>query len=354
LGNAFYDGALLAVERMNSLGSQQFQLKVEDTEGDPVIAAVGARRLAGESGAIAILGSLLSSSTVSAAVVCDIYGVPLISPTATNERIWELGPDIFQTNLTGRYEASLLAQLATQVLLKKRFAVLYPDTREGASQFQIFAEEVRSFGGEVVGGASFASEATDFRLPILEVKKNRPEVVFIPASVDQMILLGPQLDFYGLGALVMGLSNWNSPKLRREVGSIMERAIFPSDAATLPAEWTEQFESDWRPQHLPPDATPVALKAYQATMLVLDTLAREGVERRGDLATALRQRLEVGRVQVENLEVFSRGLRMFSNGRTVPFPVELFAATWPGPAHLTATASTDSLTVPAGYGDLPK
>ena len=32
--------------------------------------------------------------------------------------------------------------------------------------------------------------------PILALRETRPEVVFVPASRDQMALVGPQLDFY--------------------------------------------------------------------------------------------------------------------------------------------------------------
>ena len=354
LGNAFYEGALLALADINNQSVRQFELKVEDTAGDPVAAALAARRLATEQGSIAILGAMMSDPTVAAALVADVYGIPLISPTATNERIWEVGPGVFQTNLTGFYEVGLLAQLATQLLLKNRFAVLYPSTPEGIGSYQGFADAVRSYGGSVVGAASFSPETTDFRKSILELIPTRPEVVFIHASVDQMILLGPQLDFYKMSSLVMGLSNWNSTRLFQAVGAGLERAIFPSDTALFPAEWAQQFHAAWHPEHAPPEATPVALKAYQATMLILDTLAREEIETRRALAMSLRQRLEIHQLDAAGPEAYAKVVRIHQNGEVVPFPADMFTDTWQAKADtLTPTAAVDSLTTPGAQESPP-
>ncbi|MFH1842704.1 MAG: ABC transporter substrate-binding protein [bacterium] len=335
-GNAFYDGASLAVRIMNSLGWRQFELVVEDTEGDPVSAALAARRLVDEHGVIALIGSLRSATTVAAAVVADVYRVPFVSPTAANTRIWKLGRGVFQTNQTGQFEATLLAQLATRVLLKEDFAILYADSPDGARGFQVFADEVRECGGTVVAAVSFAADATDFRIPLAEIKMARPEVVYVHASADQMRLLGPQLDFYQVNTLIMGPSSWNAPSLQRECGAIMERAIFPSETALFPADWSEHFHDSWQPEHLPADATPLALKAYEATRLVLDTIAQHDIEQRAALTDSLRLRLQTQQFDSTELAAFTGIVNMFSGGEIIDFPVDMFQETWQEVAALEA------------------
>jgi ABC-type branched-subunit amino acid transport system substrate-binding protein len=363
LGNAFYDGALLALQKVNSMGRRQYELVVEDTGGDPVGGVIAARKLIGDAGVIALVGSLLSSTTAAAAVVSDLHGVPLVSPTATNERIWEIGSHVFQTNLTRVFEARVLARLSTRILLKSRFAVLYPDTRAGARNYQLFAEEVRKSGGEVVGAAAFAPEDTDYKAPLQEIRRLRPEVVYIDASVDQMVLLGPQLDYYRVGALIMGPSSWDSAKLLRDTGAIMERALFPSETALFPPSWTRDFEAAWHPEHLPDEATPLALKAYQATRLVLDTLTRDDIERRADLTTALRTRLEDTEFEAHGPEAYAGLVHMFAGEEIVPFPADRFIATWTEPElpppppegaapELTPPVGTDE-TMPGSVDEIP-
>ena len=339
LGNAFYDAALLALEVTNAELETTFELMVEDSQGDPVAGALAAQRLCRQEGSMALVGSLMSNPTATVALVADLWQVPLISPTATNERIWELGEGIFQTNLTGLYETRLLASLATTVMLKKRFGLLYPDTPEGRGYADVFRAEVEGWGGRIVARAAFPSHTTDFKDPILEIRRERPEVIFVPASVDQMVLLGPQLDFYHAGSLIMGLSNWNSEKLREKSGSLLERAVFPNDLALFPEKWTAEFRSRWNDDNYPREATALALKSYQATRMLLDTMAKSGATSRLQLTHALRSRLASRDFDSEGPESFAGTVRMFSGQQIVPFPGGRFAEAW----ELTEGAVADSV-----------
>ncbi len=339
LGNAFYDAALLALEVSNAEMGTSYELKVEDSEGNPVAGALAARRLCREEGSIALLGALMSDPTVAAAIVADHWQTPLISPTATNERIWELGEGIFQTNLTGLYETRMLAALATTVMLKKRFGLMYPDTPEGRRYADVFRTEVENLGGEIVAEVTFPSRGTDFKDPILTLRRERPEVLFVPASVDQMVLLGPQLDFYHAGSLVLGLSNWNSEKLRERSATVLERAIFPNDLALFPSEWTLEFREKWNGENYPREATSLALKSYQATRMILDTLAQSEAASRVQLSLALRNRLASRDFESEGPESFARTVRMFRSTEIIPFPGARFAEGW----LLTEGAVADSL-----------
>ncbi|MCB1184201.1 ABC transporter substrate-binding protein [bacterium] len=346
LGNAFYDAALMATRATNLEHGSAFELQLEDSAADPVTSALAARRLCAEEGSIAVLGGLLSDPTASAAVVCDMYGVPLVSPTATNDGIWKLGPGIFQTNITGLYEVRLLAELATTIMLKKRFAIIHPNTPEGLRHAQVFTTEITARGGEVVATAMFPPQGTDFKDPILDVRKARPEVIFAPASVDQMVLLGPQLDFYRAGSLVLGLSNFNSAKLRDQSGTVLERAIFPDDLVMFPSRWEEEFQRDWNTETYPPEATALALKAYQATRMLLDTRLQSGATDRRQLAVALDRRLANQDMALDGPGAFGPTMRMFRDERIVAFPSGLFEEAWrlgEGAADSLQAAPADSL-----------
>ncbi len=339
LGNAFYDGALLALEVANNEMGTSFELKVEDSQGNPVAGALAARRLCREEGSIALLGALMSDPTVATALVADQWQKPLVSPTATNDRIWELGEGIFQTNLTGLYETRMLAARATTVMLKKRFGLMYPDTPEGRRYAGVFRTEVENLGGEIVAEVAFPSRGTDFKDPILKLRKERPEVLFVPASVDQMVLLGPQLDFYHAGSLVLGLSNWNSEKLRERSATVLERAIFPNDLALFPSEWTSEFQERWSGENYPREATTLALKSYQATRMILDTIAESEATSRVQLTYALRNRLANRDFEAEGPDSFAGTVRMFRSTEIVPFPGGRFAEGW----MLTEGAAVDAL-----------
>jgi branched-chain amino acid transport system substrate-binding protein len=328
LGNAFVDAALMALEAANQEMGTAYELKVEDTAGDPVTAALATRRLCSEEGSIALLGAMMSAPTAASALVADFYGVPMVSPTATNDNVWKLGDGIFQTNMTGLYEVRMLAQLATTVLLKERFAILYPDNPEGRRDAEVFAVEVEALGGQIVARSAFPDQGTDFRIPILTLREYRPEVIFTPATVDQMVMLGPQLDFYKSGALILGLSNWNSERLSERAGAVLEGAVLPSDLAMFQPLWTTEFNARWVEANYPREATPLALKAYQATRMLLETIQQSGATNRGQLAAALGSRLATREFNAEGLDSFGQSVRMYRSGEIIHFPAELFAEAW--------------------------
>ncbi len=342
LGNAFYDGARLAVRHAQAAGRDSVELLVADTAGDPVTAALAARELVAGDGALAIIGGMLSSTTVAAALEADRAGVPLVSPTATNDRIWRLGGAVFQTNLTASLEARLLVGLGTRLLLKRRYALLGPRGAEGSRQLDLLAAEVRRQGGEIVVRESFAPAETDFREPLLAIRRARPEILYVQATVDQMALLGPQIDFYRLGVLLMGPSSWNSSRLWAGSGDVPARTLFPADDLWFPPAWAEAFRADWRPDDLPDEATPLALKAYQATTLVLGALDAGAGAGPAGLAAVLRERLAQDRPEATGPRAYGRAIRVYQDGEIVPFPADLFLATWEPAAVAPAAAFADS------------
>lgn len=327
-GNAFLQGARLAAEHVPSPLASPWQLVVEDTEADPVMAALMARKLCVEDQCSLLFGALLTATTATAALVAADHDVSLISPTATSERLGLLGPHVLQTNQTGQLEAALLARLARQVLLKERFVIIRPDTPEGASMATAFAEVVAELGGEVVGSEVISPAATDFRREVSALRQLRPEVVFAPVTAEQMVLLGPQLDFYGVGALLIGPSAWNSSRLLDEAGTVMERAVFAAAAVAYPVDWTTDFTAAWPRVEGDEDVTDVGRRAYLAMRLALETMAATPGLPPDDLAATMRDALAGGTAADEGPERYATTVRMVLDGAIAPFPGDLFTAAW--------------------------
>lgn len=329
-GNAFFDAALLARDAIINETGHGFELKVEDTANDPVTAALAARKLCAEEGSIALLGGLRSSPTSCAALVADQHGVPLVSPTAENHHIWELGSGVFQTNLTDLYEIRLLARMGCTVMLKQRFAILYPtdENGRGANQARLFQAEVEKFGGTVVAVVGYSTGSSDFRKEILEIIGHRPEVIFAPATVDQMAQLAPQLDFNHAGTVILGLSNLNSDKLVKRAGDVLERAIFPSDVAVFPEHWVNDFRSQWKADHYEAGVTKIAQQVYLAMRLLLETIDSSGATNSSQVSEALDRRLAAQSVDDTGPEMYSGMMRTISNGSLAGFLADIYLDGW--------------------------
>lgn len=335
-GNAFHAAVRLAAAASPQRAGQPWEIVLEDTEGDVVGAALAARRLITEHQCQVLVGALLSATTATAALVADQHRVPLISPTATHEQLGRLSPQVLQTNLTGRLEAEILARLASEVLLKERFAIIRPDTPEAAGLAEAFTASVELHQGQVVLETLFDPAATDFRTQIQALRAVRPEVVFAPASVDQMILLGPQLDFYHVGALVLGPSDWNSARLLQRAGSVMEQAICAGSEVVYPASWSRDFQAAWPAGQHDEESTRIARGAYLAVRMALQTMVSPmvadvtGIEELPSLtapprlADVLRAGFSGRSVELSGAGSFSNAVRMISGGEITAFPGHLY------------------------------
>lgn len=318
LGQAVYDGALLALEEHNRAFGDGFTLVASDSRGDEVEAVMAGRSLLERDGAIAIVGALLSPETVSLAVLCQERGVPMVSPTATKESISGLGEWVFQANLTRAVEAGLLASASAGLLLRTEAAVLYPEGEEGERSAELFARELERRGGRVLAAVGYPRGTTDFREPIQRLRAVAPEVLYIPASYTDMRLIAPQLVFHDLQAQLLGPSSWNSPGLVREVGADMDRAIFPSDLALIPEAEKQRFSELWRRKHGQRPSSDFALKGWFSMRAIVEALAGGARDRE-----ALREEL-AGRFATGVGGAGIERLRILDAGSIKPLPAELF------------------------------
>lgn len=326
-GNAFLQGVRLATEHVPVDEGPGWTLLFEDTQADPVLAALHARELCADEGCGLLLGGLLSSTTATAALVAADHDVSLISPTATSERLSMLGDHVLQTNQTGPLEAELLARLACEVLLKRRFAIIRPATPEGESMALAFATKVEELGGEIVGEQIIDPASTDFRAEVRALRELRCEVVFAPTSADQMTLLGPQLDFFKVGALVLGPSAWNSQRLLNNAGTVMERAVFVASEVAYPMEWTVDFTAEWPAADYDEETTAVGRSAYLAARLALTTLVEDPLLAAADVSRRMQDAL-TGQQAEAGPEAYGATVRMVQDGVVVPFPGELYTVAW--------------------------
>jgi ABC-type branched-subunit amino acid transport system substrate-binding protein len=282
------------------------------------------------------------------ATLCEERKIPLVSPTATKETITDLGPHVFQTNLTKALETRLLARVAVHGMLRERFAILHPDTDEGRAIAARFTEELERQGGRVVATAAFNREITDFAAPIIQLRAAAPEAVFIPATATEMRLIAPQLIFHDLRAELFGPSSWNNSLLLREAGASMEQAVVPSEVALIPEARRQRFEELWRRRHPGTPSSSIGLKSFMATTRIIDALDPEG----GDTRQRRRSRIETGLLEADPQDgaMSSQPLRVVRNGSLEALPVSLF----PGLASPEPESSLPGLDeLPSGEEDQP-
>jgi hypothetical protein len=122
-----------------------------------------------------------------------------------------------------------------------------------------------------------------------DVNVKQLDAIYLPVTLEDAILIAPQLSFYDLNAKLFGPDAWVAPKLLREGadvlnGAMMATGFWPEDPSPRTQAFVRRYISTWS---APPSA--LAAQAYDATRLLTGVLTRLPKQaNREDLTQALR------------------------------------------------------------------
>ncbi len=349
LGLDLRDGILLAREQNPLASGDQVGLVIQDSEGDVIRAAQATQRLIDQHGVIAIIGALTSQETTPMAFLAGERGVPLIAPTASEDRITSISPYVFQMNATPGAQGRRIADYAVRKLGLRTLVTLATRDSYGDRITKEFTARAEELGAEVIVQEWYEPETTDYRgqferireaglaLHILETFAGeidslllagirvappppvpvdpdtvQPEPVetldgfLIAGEREDILLIAPQVAFHRIQAQLLGSDGWNFPEVARDGGDYVEGAIFVAkyhDQSELPSvrEFVDTFRSRFgRDQNI------VAALGYDAMLTVLRAINAGGTTRE-----SLRERLETlsGIPGATGKIAFSRGNR---------------------------------------------
>ena len=254
-GERVYQGVQLALRHALEKNPRlRIQLAVRDTRstaqkaGD---ASLKASELIEKEKVVALIGPFFSLATEAAASVAHKKKTPLITPFAIRFDMKKSSPLVFRNSLTNELQSKGISAYAVQNLGIQRFAVLYPNDRDGRELANFFSEDVRKLGGRVVKMISFSPTTNDFgpqmralgglsdtqlrrRKSALGLKRNDPykielpfDALFVPTYHDKAVLISPQIPFYNMqGIRLLGGRGWNNSNLIRYGEKYVEHAIF--------------------------------------------------------------------------------------------------------------------------------
>lgn len=327
-----------------------FRLAVIDSEGNPDQARRAVERLVTENHVIAIVGSLLSKTSVAVASKADELGVPSIN-LSQRAGITEVGDTVFRNSITSEMQVRHLVNEAMGNLGLRKFAIVYPNDPYGTEYANLFWDAVLARGGQITAAQTYNPSDTNFsdavkRLvgtyyledrmdeykylvrdwlknnPSPRVRDNMPddllppivdfEAVFIPDSIRAVSQIAPTLAYHDISNVrLLGTNIWNANALVEKGDRHVNEAVFvdtllQSDDAYKNSAFFKQFKSVYGEE---PGVFEV--QGYD-TGLILRTLIASGERTRGGLSAALKSSTSfpgaVGPLQVDNQREFHRPL----------------------------------------------
>jgi ABC-type branched-subunit amino acid transport system substrate-binding protein len=312
IGRQIANAIQLAVNQYNQTSDLKVKLIISDTKGNLVETARITHAML-ENRVPVILGPMLSKTAAVAAAMLMDKDMVMVTPTATDEGIAQLGSNIFQVNVTLGTLAKQIAGYAMERLSIREFAIIAPNTDYGKALSTQFSEEVVRRGGEVVDQELFDEGTHDFRahfeslrikiyqrrldtiakannLPPRQVDPSRRADslyladsviaiggIFLPAEAEDVVMLAPQVFFHRIQTQLLGSNGWYSPTTLLDGKRYVNNAIFSSnfEIDTNNDKWPA-FSAEYKRQFgVAPDRM-IAPLGYDAANLVLKALSAAG------------------------------------------------------------------------------
>lgn len=213
LSRELLDGIRCAVDGYNAGAARhrRIELLAVDSGRDTATSSGRAHDLAGDPAVRAVIGPVFSDQFASASAVANARHLPIISPTATGDRLAAIGPFVFQANPDNETRGRAAARYAVDELRMSSFAVLASDEPVGRSHAEAFAREARLRGAIVYCVVYFPPDASDLRSQFLAVRR--------AVMADGSLLSRSDLDRPGIRAVLAASGADTLPAFRDSTGS---------------------------------------------------------------------------------------------------------------------------------------
>jgi branched-chain amino acid transport system substrate-binding protein len=284
------NGAKLAVSEINEQGGvldHPVNLVVKDTESrtEQVAAVVG--ELIDTDKVVALIGEITTDRTLAAAPLAQERGIPLITPSATNEKITAIGNYVFRACYTDAFQAAMMTKFARSLEVEKVAMLFDGNNPYGTSLSNAFKVDFIKQGGSIVAEETFRAGDVDYATQLNAIKLKNPEVVFLPSYFAEAAVIIKQARQLAIEVPFIGTDGWDSNELLKFAGQAVNNCYFASHfSSERLSDRAKSFSEVYRARF---QAAPPSLAAltYDAVWLLADALRRGG----STTSTALRDAL---------------------------------------------------------------
>lgn len=192
-------GGQVAIADAGELNGFKFELIAEDDGGTAEGGAAVANKLVADPTVVAIAGHIYSGATASAMPIYEKIGLPMLSPSATNPPLTEMGSKVFnRIAFTDATQGKSAATYLYEKLGIRKLAVMHDGTDYGKGLAEIVRDTFTGFGGEVVSFSAITPKETDYTAPLAAVAATKPEALYFGGYTQEGAIIANQMKQTGL------------------------------------------------------------------------------------------------------------------------------------------------------------
>jgi ABC-type branched-subunit amino acid transport system substrate-binding protein len=322
VGKQVVQGIQLAIDRFTAGSDVKIKLIIGDTRGNMLETARQTLELINDHHVSVIIGPILSQDAIVAASMLVGKDIVMITPTATDDGIAALGPNIFQMNIPLGVLGAKIAKYAMDNLNIHDFAIISPTSEYGTALSRIFRAEVEKKGCEIVNEQTYDEGTHDFKGQLEKLREDlrirnkqrtllekslageeQPEPkkekrfdpktdkhmvmpvdstlqvggLFIPAESEDVTMIAAQVTFHRIHTQLLGSTGWQTPKTILDGKEYVNNALFSTNhqpGSDGDREWSD-FRSAYKTRYnVEPER--IAAMGFDATSLVLQVIKENG------------------------------------------------------------------------------
>jgi branched-chain amino acid transport system substrate-binding protein len=240
-----------------------------------------AHRLVALPRVVGVVGHAASRGTLVTAPIYMEAGIPLVVPTASSSRLWDVGEWIFPMAPGDSVEAVFLANVAFDRLHAQRVAIYFANTPYGAGIRHQLRLDMSARGKSLVDEVPFVVGADLPTLVEASLARSHPDLV---------ILVGRQVEVARIAALIYekdpGIHLLAADGALDQVASLIETAGPAADSLYLTSFWvpdtTDPLQREFiRQYRLDSGREPLSFEAmrYDAVMILAQAIQEVGPDR---------------------------------------------------------------------------
>jgi branched-chain amino acid transport system substrate-binding protein len=225
-------GAEIAAHEINNSGGIQgkkLEIVFEDTRAIPRVAISALSKLISVDHVPAVVGDIVSQTSLAMAPIAERHKVVLMVPTASAPALSGAGPFIFRVWPSDVIEGTFLANWTEENHIN-RVCVMHIATDYGLGLSEIFQKRFEALGGSVLSVQSYAQDETDFRPYLARIKTLSPQAVYMISYYNDGALILRQAREIGLKVQFLGATAVESPELLKLAGNAADGLIYPTIA----------------------------------------------------------------------------------------------------------------------------
>jgi branched-chain amino acid transport system substrate-binding protein len=226
-GEPIRKGIELALEQTEAREDYpySFDLRIEDSQGDPARAAELLAQLY-DAGAPAVIGGVTTQEALAMVEVADKEDRVLLSPSASSPRLSGISTNFFRVFPSDFLEGTKMGHFAVETLNVETVVIAAAESQYAKGIQQVFQHEVERNGGKVVEVIEYPRNTDDLGGVIERIMTLKPDAVYLADYAGGLVTLIRGLKQRGFKGDVLTTSSIATPEVLEQTGTAADGVMF--------------------------------------------------------------------------------------------------------------------------------